>query len=528
MDSLRKEIGLRRLTVKKAASDGLIYASHAPIERTACRRKPLLPAASNSRQIDQFPVQRNSCKSAAHKATLDKVIKTTSAGPSAAVEASTCSLPDYALLAESDDDNGVDSDMDQGEDPDEIEADYGHRDVNVWLHPIHGLPQDSSVRACPVKIARRESVCHFGSAFLKKPFATLGIRCTFKDGSLKAVDCGKRVAVPLLHATVVDATDLPFNCSFTVVRVIEDAQGNESHELKGWLMICNTEDRLNLLDTLGSFGCTRQDFTDQYQLQMDLMLGAGGSGEVYAAKVVKNSQLVAAKLVKGKSKDEKLAREIKFLAASGRHKNIVHFLGVFDNVSSTLEDQMCCLLFACYQQGDLYTNLVTNGPYRGDHAVQVIVDILTALVHIHSLGIVHRDVKPENCLLRDDGRIVLSDFGSAVHLSEQALLLKRVGSLGYAAPEIFMDMMQDTKVDMFSAGATFFMLMTRQHPFPGHIPASIVQRTLACAVNWKALDAEDINTQVYDLLENLLMVNQQLRLSADGALQHIKLSRMIC
>jgi len=190
-----------------------------------------------------------------------------------------------------------------------------------------------------------------------------------------------------------------------------------------------------------------------------------------------------------------------------------------------LKGAVCYL--SAISRGTFYTQLITNGPYQGGHAMWAMADLLSALVHIHRLGIVHRDVKPENCLLRDDGRLVLSDFGSAANLSEQALLLKRTGSLGYAAPEVLMGRLQDTKVDMFGAGATFFVLMTRKPPFPGRTPSSIIRRTLSGAVNWAALDVEDINLRIYDLLENLLLTNQQLRLSADEALRHVRLSTII-
>jgi len=344
MDSLRKQIGLQRSEVKKADSQGLDDTPKAPEEAVTFCSKPISSGALMSRQVDQFGMQRNASESEARKATSDRTTRTTE-------DSTRGSLPDYAIIADSDADSDWDGDMHQRKFHDGIDADYDG--VNVWLHPIHGLPRDSSVRACPVKIAEGESLSHFGSGLLQEPLTTMGMRCLFEDGSLKAMDCSRRVDVPLLHATIVGAMDLPCNCNFTAVRVIEATSGDEKHELKGWLVICNAKDRFPLFDNFSRCGCIRQDFTDQYTLQVDLTLGAGGSGEVYAAKVVKTSQFLAAKLLKGTCKDWKIAREIKFLAVTGRHKNTVKFLGAFDSVSSNMEAQRCCLLFECDQQGDL-------------------------------------------------------------------------------------------------------------------------------------------------------------------------------
>jgi len=82
-----------------------------------------------------------------------------------------------------------------------------------------------------------------------------------------------------------------------------------------------------------------------------------------------------------------------------------------------------------------------------------------------------------------------------------------------------MSLKQDTKVDMFSAGVTVFVAVSKQHPFPATLPAYLIRRTLSGRVHWKAV--EDVNLQNCDLLASLLQVNQLMHPSANQALRHM-------
>lgn len=91
--------------------------------------------------------------------------------------------------------------------------------------------------------------------------------------------------------------------------------------------------------------------------------------------------------------------------------------------------------------------------------------LMGTLVQIHGEGGFHRDVKPDNLLLLGDGDAALADFGlgnspqCTVHFTMHA-----AGTPGYAAPELLADWQYDASCDVFSAGATWFHLLTGQHP----------------------------------------------------------------
>ena len=92
-----------------------------------------------------------------------------------------------------------------------------------------------------------------------------------------------------------------------------------------------------------------------------------------------------------------------------------------------------------------------------------------ALEHIHSIGLVHRDVKPSNVLISEDDRVVLGDFGVVKDpdaLDKTAVGVV-VGTLAYAAPEQIQGEAVDARTDLFGLGATLYFVLTQRRPFEG-------------------------------------------------------------
>ena len=113
--------------------------------------------------------------------------------------------------------------------------------------------------------------------------------------------------------------------------------------------------------------------------------------------------------------------------------------------------------------GGLFERLVDEGAYSEEYAARILQQIAVALYHLHSRGIVHRDVKPENVVFEMEGdtRVKLIDFGTAVALEERGGTISsggRIGTWSYWAPEQLKQEPYDFAVDMWSLGTRAYVL----------------------------------------------------------------------
>ena len=110
-------------------------------------------------------------------------------------------------------------------------------------------------------------------------------------------------------------------------------------------------------------------------------------------------------------------------------------------------------------------------------SLSVFEPVLGALTAAHRAGIVHRDVKPENVVLTDDGRVKVADFGLARAVSGGATQTGSViGTVAYLAPELVMHGSADARSDVYAAGIMLFEMLTGRQPFPGDLPMQIAYR----------------------------------------------------
>ena len=116
-----------------------------------------------------------------------------------------------------------------------------------------------------------------------------------------------------------------------------------------------------------------------------------------------------------------------------------------------------------YQGRDLWAEIIDKGAQSEPKALTVLQQLLDALVYLHSLKIIHRDVKPENILFRSTKNITqlgLVDLGFATYEKDFKKLFVRCGTPGYVAPEILDDKPYDCKADVYSAGVIFYLLFS--------------------------------------------------------------------
>ncbi|MDJ0656344.1 MAG: protein kinase [Xanthomonadales bacterium] len=200
--------------------------------------------------------------------------------------------------------------------------------------------------------------------------------------------------------------------------------------------------------------------------KLDTELGRGGMATVYLAEQQSVERQVALKvmsrvLLVDQSFSERFVREAK-IAANLYHPHIVavHDVGVHD------DDHFIAMEYL--SGGDLAQRCERNLDLGT--AVRVVREIAGALDYAHSKGFVHRDVKPENILFRENGSAVLTDFGIARAVNSATQMTKTgavVGTPQYMSPEQARGKDLDGRSDLYGLGIVFYEMLTGKVPFEG-------------------------------------------------------------
>ncbi len=215
---------------------------------------------------------------------------------------------------------------------------------------------------------------------------------------------------------------------------------------------------------------------DRYQLLA--WLGQGGAGMVYKAHDSLLDRDVAIKFLNpaltGSEVGVRFLREAR-LVAKLAHPNI---MSIFD----VGEDQGWNFLVLEYIPGtDLHTLMEKSGKaVSAREVVQILQAVLPALAYAHSLGIIHRDVKPENIMFTPDGKVKVTDFGLALARSDARLTQDGglVGTVLYMSPEVIQGQEIDARADLYSLGAVAYELLCGQPPFMGDQFVQIISKVL--------------------------------------------------
>jgi len=209
-------------------------------------------------------------------------------------------------------------------------------------------------------------------------------------------------------------------------------------------------------------------------------LGRGAMGVVYKGFDPLIERTVAIKTVRKDSLDQEeaetlLARFKREAQAAGRliHPNIV-------TVYEYGEDADTAFIAMEYVEGrELKDILDNNERFAIGEVVGIMTQLLDALEYSHAHGVVHRDIKPGNIILLDDGRIKVTDFGIArIESSTLTQFGDVMGTPSYMSPEQFMGQTVDARSDIFSAGVILYHLLTGEKPFPGSSMATIMHRVM--------------------------------------------------
>jgi eukaryotic-like serine/threonine-protein kinase len=257
------------------------------------------------------------------------------------------------------------------------------------------------------------------------------------------------------------------------------------------------------------------------------LLGRGGMGKVFKVRNLISDRIEAMKVLlpdvdATPDLAERFLREIK-LVATLDHPNIA-------GLRTALRSGNQMLMIMEYIDGQPLDHLQPHPP-DPRRAVHLIIQVLAALSYAHQRGVIHRDVKPSNVLVRPDHTVKLTDFGIASRAGDPRLTGPgmALGSLYYMSPEQIKAFPVDARSDIYSVGVTLYEIVTGRRPLQGdslfsimaahlqqvpappiqlapHIPAelsSIIERSLQKSPDDRFQTAEDFRTALSSVYPDL-------------------------
>jgi len=216
--------------------------------------------------------------------------------------------------------------------------------------------------------------------------------------------------------------------------------------------------------------------SDRYMIVTSL--GEGGMADVYLAIDTILNREVAIKILRGELSSDpvtllRFQREAN-AASKLNHPNVVdvYDVGEYENHHYIVME---------YVRGRTLKQLISQrGALDKKEAVDIMMQLTSAIQHAHENHIIHRDIKPQNILVKDDGTVKITDFGialahDAVQLTQSDAVL---GSAHYLAPETTRGEPATNQIDIYALGIVFYELLSGSVPFKGDNPVQIAMKHL--------------------------------------------------
>lgn len=202
-------------------------------------------------------------------------------------------------------------------------------------------------------------------------------------------------------------------------------------------------------------------------------IGTGGMSEVYKARCIKLERFVAIKILRDEyCQDEAFVKRFKAeaqSAASLSHSNIVNIYDVGN------EGNIQFIVMEYLEGKTLKEYIKEKTVLEDSETMKISACIASALEHAHSNHIIHRDIKPQNIIITNDGKVKVADFGIARIASEATIAVNEVttGSVHYIAPEQARGGYCDEKSDIYSLGITMYEMATGEMPYVADSAVSV-------------------------------------------------------
>ncbi|KAF8273348.1 kinase-like protein [Lactarius quietus] len=242
-----------------------------------------------------------------------------------------------------------------------------------------------------------------------------------------------------------------------------------------------------------------------YHFELHRVAGKGSFGKVrvvehkrtkklYALKYIDKQQCIKQKAVANVIQERQLLEEVD-------HPFLVNLRYAFQ------DDNNCFFVLDLMLGGDLRFHLNTRGTFPENVVRFWTAELACGLVYLHSMGIMHRDIKPDNILLDAQGHAALTDFNIAMHYSRSRLHTSVAGSMAYMAPEVVDPQRRgySWQVDWWSLGVSAFELLWHKRPFDGNttdkMRDSIINHPIKKPSHRHGVTSSGCTSAIFGLLE---------------------------
>lgn len=240
---------------------------------------------------------------------------------------------------------------------------------------------------------------------------------------------------------------------------------------------------------------------DRYELIE--VIGEGGMAIVYKAKDKKLNRLVAVKVLKKEFSDNKdIAEKFKREATAIANLSDTNIVNVLD-VGHEEEGNIDYFVMEYVSGKTLKDLIVYSGKLNYTTAIEIAIQIAKALDCAHRNNIIHRDIKPQNILVTENGDVKVTDFGIAKSSTASTITNTTtiMGSAHYLSPEQAKGTFIDGRSDIYSLGIVLYEMLTGRLPFDGESPVTIALKH----IQEEAVPPKDINLAIPDSLNALVL-----------------------
>jgi serine/threonine-protein kinase len=213
--------------------------------------------------------------------------------------------------------------------------------------------------------------------------------------------------------------------------------------------------------------------------ELGAMIGTGGMADVYLAQDVRLNRQVAIKILRSDlARDPSFVTRFNKEALSVAALNHPGIVSVYDSGKEDSPSGAMPYIVMEYVEGKTLREIVNKGErFALARAVEITEGVLIALQYSHKNGIIHRDIKPGNIMITDNGDVKVMDFGIARALADTGATMTStwniIGTAQYLSPEQATGTQADARSDLYSVGCLLYELLAGRPPFTGDTPVAI-------------------------------------------------------